>query len=107
MQDLEFISGAFFDYDIPRDKRYLLKYFTTELQAAFLKYCLFNEGETRLFRDHTGHYCSDRLRFRLLHRFRHLIKLHEEARKSLTEAGLEQLQLLESGQYPLTRSEFS
>jgi hypothetical protein len=106
MRDLDFISGNFFDYDIPRGMQYLLKYFTTDLQVAFLKYALVFE-DTKLFKDHTGHYCSDRLKFRLLCRLRQLKKLHEQAKTSFTEEGLNTLQLLESGQYPLTGDEFS
>jgi len=106
MRDLDFISGTFFDYSIPRDKQYLLKYFTTDVQVAFLRYALVFD-DTKLFKDHTGFYCSDRLKFSLLSRFRTLVKLHDQAKNSLTEEGLNTLQLLESGQFPLTGSGFS
>jgi len=106
MRDLDFISGRFFDYDIPREKQYLLKYFTTELQIAFLKYALVFEN-TKSFKDHTGYYCSDRLKFRLLFRLRKLLSLHSEAKSTFTEEGLNTLQLIESGQYPLTQNGFS
>jgi len=106
MRDLDFVSGRFLDHDIPRGKQYLLKYFTTELQIAFLKYALVFE-DTKLFKDHTGYHCSDRLKFRLLSRFRKLIYLHAKAKSTFTEDGLNTLQLLESGQYPLTGNEFS
>lgn len=106
MRDLDFISGEFFDHEIPRDKQYLLKYFTTDVQVAFLRYALVFE-DTKLFKEHTGHYCSDRLKFRFLARFRHLTKLHDEAKRVFTEESLNTLQLLESGQYPLTGGEFS
>jgi hypothetical protein len=106
MRDLKFISGEFIDHDVPRDKQYLLKYFTTELQVAFLRYALVFE-DTKLFKEHTGFYCSDRLKFRLLFRFRKLIKLHNQAKASYTEEGLNTLQLIESGQYPLTGGQFS
>lgn len=106
MRDLDVISGRFFEYDIPREKQYLLKYFTTDLQVAFLRYYLIF-GESRMFVEHTGHYCSERLRFRLLARARRLMDLHEQARRAMTEESLATLQLLESGLYPLTRGEFS
>ena len=104
--DLEFISGNFFEHEIPKDKQYLCKYFSTDLQMAFLRYRMVFE-DTRLFKDHTGFYCSDRLRFRLLVRYKQLIKLHDEAKVTFTEEGLNTLQLIESGQYPLTGNEFS
>ena len=106
MRDLDFISGNFFEQEIPRDKHYLLRYFTTDLQKAFLRYRLVFEN-TKLFKDHTGFYCSDRLRFKLLFRFKKLIQIHAEAKSTFTEEGLNKLQLIESGQYPLTGSEFS
>lgn len=104
MRDLDFISGNFADYHIPRDKQWLLKYFTTDMQVSFLRYYLcFNDA--RLFCAHTGYFCSDRLRYRLLSRYRRLTKLHEECKQSFSEQGLETLQLLESGEYPLTGGE--
>jgi len=106
MRDLDFISGDFLDHEIPREKQYLLKYFTTDVQVAFLRYALVFE-DTKLFKDHTGHFCSDRLKFRLLARFKQLTKLHAQAKGVLTEESLNDIQLLESGQYPLTGSEFS
>ena len=101
MRDVDFISAKFVDYEIPRDKKFLLKYFTTNLQVAFLRYFLMCDS-TRLFNDHTGYFCSERLRFRFIARFRKLVDLHKKSKNSMTEDGLETLQLLESGQYPLT-----
>ena len=104
MRDLDFISGKFFDFDIPRDKHYLLKYFTTDMQKAFLRYVMVfgDSGDIRLFKPHTGFYCSERLVFRFLERYRVLTKSYDEAKSSLTEEGLETLQEIESGRYSLT-----
>jgi len=106
MRDLDFISGDFLDHEVPREKQYLLKYFTTDVQVAFLRYALVFE-DTKLFKDHTGHFCSDRLKFRLMARFRQLTQIHNQIKGVFTEQALNDLQLLESGQYPLTGSEFS
>lgn len=106
MRDLDFISGDFLDHEIPREKQYLLKYFTTDVQVAFLRYVLVFEN-AKLFKQHTGHFCSDRLRFRLMARFRQLTKIYNEVKGVFTEKALNDLQLLESGQYPLTGNEFS
>jgi hypothetical protein len=100
-RDLDFISGEFFDHEIPKDKLFLLKYFTTELQVAFLRYFLVF-GDCRNFTDHTGHVCSVRLLKRLKARFLRLCQLHDQAKRGMTEEALEMLQLLESGQFPLT-----
>ena len=104
--DLEFLSGNFFEHEIPKDKQYLCKYFATDLQMSFLRYRMVFE-DIYLFKDHTGFYCSDRLVFRLIVRYKQLIKIHDEAKANFTEEGLNTLQLIESGQYPLTGDEFS
>lgn len=101
MRDLDFISGRFFDFEIPKEKRYLLKYFTTDVQVAFLRYYLVF-GDARRFVDHTGHFCSKRLQARFLSRYRRLTAVYDKAKQSLTEEGFATLQQLESGQYPLT-----
>jgi hypothetical protein len=105
-KDLEFISGSFFDCEIPKNQRYLLKYFKTDLQLAFLRYYLvFNEH--RNFVDHTGRYCSRRALWTLQARYRHLTKVYETAKKALTEEGMERLHLIELGKFPLTDKAFS
>ena len=103
MQDLEFISGCFFDYEIPKDKRYLLKYFKTGLQLAFLRYYLVF-GEHRNFKNHTGHYCNPRMLFRLKNKFKTLENAHKEAKASLTEDGMRTVQRIEMGQFVLTEN---
>jgi len=100
-RDLDFVSGKFFDYEIPKNQRYLLKYFKTDLQRAFLRYFLvFNSH--RNFSDHTGFRCHDRRLWTYQARYRKLVSVYEEAKKSLTEEGLETIHLIESGKYRLT-----
>ena len=106
MDDLQFVSGEFLDCEVPRDKQWLLKYFTTDVHRAFLRYYVLC-GETKLFQAHTGMYCSDRLKYRLLCRYRQLTKLHGDAKRAFTEESMKLLHKLESGQYPLTGKEFS
>lgn len=100
MRDLEFISGEFMELDIPKNKRFLLKYFTTELQVAFLRYYLVF-GSVRNFVDHTGYYCTEGLLFRFQRRYHKLMKAHEQAKKSFTEEGLKMLEVIETGQFVL------
>lgn len=99
---MEFISGKFFDLDIPKEKRYLLKYYRNDLQRAFLRYYLVF-GEAWNFTDHTGWYCSRRLAFRLANRYRRLVKLHDDAKLELSEAGMELVNKIETGKFKLTK----
>lgn len=98
MQDLDFISGKFFDLEIPKEQTYLLKYFKTDLQQAFLRYYLLF-GNVKNFIDHTGYYCSERMLFRLQNKYKKLIEAHTVAKSEFTEKSLEMLQIIESGKY--------
>ncbi len=105
-KDSHFISGVFFDYDLPKEKRYLLKYFKTDLQRAFLRYYLIF-GNFKNFVDHTGFYCSERLLYKFQRRFRRLSQVYEESKLSLSEEGMERVRLLETGKFRLTKYRFS
>jgi hypothetical protein len=102
MRDLDFISGEFFEVTIPKEKRYLKKYFTGKLQIAFLRYYLVF-GNCKNFRNHTGYRCCDNLCVRLENRYKKLTKLYDDAKSSFTEEGLNLLQLIELGKYNLTK----
>ncbi len=102
MKDLDFISGNFLTLQIPKEKRYLLKYFRNDLQRSFLKYYLVF-GEFTNFTNHTGYYCTERLLFRLKARYLKLITIYDKAKKSLSEKGMEILNLMEHGKIPLTK----
>ena len=97
-EDLDFISGKFFDFDVPKKRRYLLKYFKTDLQGAFLRY-FFVFGKWKNFVDHTGHYCTRFACMKLEKRYWALIKAHDEAKADFTEEGLETLAAIEAGKY--------
>ena len=58
-KELEFISGSFFDCDIPKNKRYFLKYYTSRIQRQFLKYYITFRSKER-FIEHTGMYVKKR-----------------------------------------------
>lgn len=101
-RDLELISGRFFDYELPKDKRWMLHYFKTDLQRAFLRYYLIFEN-WKCFRDHTGLSCSPRLLDRFERRFHKISEIYSQAKSSLTEKSMEAVYLIETGQYRLTR----
>ena len=96
--DLDFISGGFFEHEIPKEKRYLFRYFTSDLQIAFLRYYMVF-GAVRMFREHTGHYCSERLLFRFKKRYHTLVDAYDLAKSSLTEEGMQTVLDIESGKY--------
>lgn len=99
---MDFISGRFFEFEIPKEKSYLLKYFKTEMQRMFLKYYMVF-GNCRNFVDHTGYYCSNGVLYKLEQRYQKLIKIYEEAKWSFTEEGMELIQTIESGKFNLTK----
>lgn len=101
-RDLDFISGKFFTYEIPKEKHYLLKYFKNELQMQFLRYFML-VGDTRNFVDHTGYYCSRRLLCYFKNRYRRLTRVYDAAKRALTEEGMETVHLIESGKLRLTK----
>jgi|LakMenE18May11ns_1017448.scaffolds.fasta_scaffold9686901_3 hypothetical protein len=101
MRDLNFISGNFLDYEIPKDKKYLLKYFKNDLQLAFLRYYLVF-GTRKNFTDHTGHKCAESLQKKLEKRCQNLIELYDKSKSSFTEEGLKVMQLIESGKFKFT-----
>ena len=98
MQDLEFISGRFFDYEIPKEKRYLLKYFKTDLQQAFLRY-YFVFGNATNFVDHTGIFCTDRILWKLQARCKRLIQIYDKAKMELTEESMMIVERIEAGKF--------
>jgi hypothetical protein len=101
-KDLHLISGEFFEYEIPKEKKYLLKYFTGNLQLAFLRYYMVF-GTTKNFNDHTGYACNKILLFRFLKRYKGLTNLYEKSKSSFSEEGLKTLSLIESGKFNLTK----
>ena|SRR6266446_811945 len=90
-KELLFISGAFIDYEIPKEKYYLYKYFCSPLQKQFLRY-YFMFGEITRFNDHTGYYCKKPWLLMMNVRLRKLIRLHDEAK---AEMDFEKLAMIE------------
>jgi hypothetical protein len=90
--ELEFLAGNYFDYEIPPERGYLLKYFKTDIQLHFLKYYMkFKVKDS--FVDHTGVYCSERHLYRLEDRFLKLEDAVQEAKKTFNFKLLETINL--------------
>ena len=105
-KDLDFISGQFFDQEVPKKQKYLLKYFKTDLQLAFLRYYL-TFHEHRNFVDHTGHWCDNRTRWKLQAKYQKLVETYDQAKHALTEEGMETVLRIESGKFVLTKKDAS
>lgn len=81
-RDLLFISGSFFEQEIPKDKQFLWKYYTTPTQVAWLRY-FFAFGDTRCFSSHSGHPMTKRYNRRMRRRYKHLVALEQDARRNM------------------------
>lgn len=99
MKDLQFISGEFLDYDLPKELKYLGKYFKTRLQRVFLRFYL-TFGNLKNFTDHTGFRCSERVLFNLKNKCDKLVNAYHSAKiAGLSEESLEAIHKLESGKF--------
>lgn len=93
--DLLWIAKAYESFEIPKEKKYLSKYFKTQIQRAFLRY-FFAFGNYTNFRDHTGLDCQIRW-LKILHeKLEALEKVRNDARKNMDMTTLAKI---ESGKY--------
>lgn len=97
MRDIIFLSGDFFETPIPRNKFYLLKYFTTDIQLAFLRY-YFVFGDFHCFSEHTGHAATRKYIQTMEQRLQTLMDAHDKAKKSMD---MDVLYDIESGRFKL------
>lgn len=95
--DLMFLGEHWHTQELPKEKRWLLKYFDTPLQVAFLKYVLM-VGNYDNFLDHTGHRARKHWLVILDNRLKRFQNMHKEAK---TNMDMTTLALIESGEYPL------
>jgi len=98
MKDAVFLAGLFFDYDVPRDKQFLFKYFRTPLERQFVRYYLCF-GEVENFVDHTGYFCQQRWVRLLKKRMDNLLRIHETYKNNFE---LDKLRELEEGRLKVT-----
>ena len=98
MKEAIFLAGLFFEYDIPREKMFLLKYFRSPLENQFVKYhlCL-NDGIDN-FVDHTGYFCQKKWLKILRKRIESILALHQKYKQ---ECDLSKLYEIENGKYKL------
>lgn len=80
--ELTFIAGDFSEFEIPRDKQYLFRYFKTDLEQQFLKY-LYCFGDYENFVEHTGHYCQHRWLHVLKRRHDIIVSYYQDVKKDI------------------------
>lgn len=99
-EDLKFISGNFSEIEIPKNYKFLLKYFTTAIQIAFVKYFwLFRDWSN--FVDHTGFYCTQRYLRKQADMFAKLMQIYEENAGRLDEKNMRIIQQLNEGKFKI------
>jgi hypothetical protein len=91
--DLIFLARQWEAVELPKDKKYLLKYFDTPLQQMFIRY-VYLFGDYANFQDHTGVRCQLRWMKELNIRLQSIQKAHKEARQNMD---IEKLAFIESG----------
>lgn len=84
--------------EIPKEKKFLLKYFNGKIQRYFLRYIIFF-GEYKNFVDHTGICCQNRWLKHLEKKYNDLIYLQYLYKKDMN---LEMLAKLESGKISIS-----
>lgn len=97
--DLWFISGDFFDHQLPREKEYLFRYFDTKLQRQFVRYTLLF-GSARNFTSHTGLRVQPIWLRKLRRKLGRLVEAHSVAKKGFDT---ETLAKIEQGKFRFKR----
>ena len=100
-KETEFLAGKFFTFPIPKARRYLLKYFCSDLERQFLRYYFWVGGDMSRFTAHTGYYIHPRWSAILLDRIKKLVHLNTQARGAFSEEGMSTLARIERGELKL------
>lgn len=95
MKETQFLAGVFFDFEVPKEKNFIFKYFRSPLEQQFVRYYLCF-GEIEFFTEHTGHFCQKRWLKILKNRFDEINSLHDKYKADME---LELLGKLEKGEY--------
>lgn len=95
MKEAIFLAGLFFDFDVPREKLFLFKYFRSPLERQFVKYYLCF-GEIENFVDHTGFFCQKRWVRLLKKRMDKILSTREDFKNNFQ---LDKLKEIEKGRY--------
>lgn len=94
-RDRNLISGIFLEDNIPQDKFWMTRYFTSEIQKRFLIYFLIFKSHYYFVR-HTGMHCSSRYLKKMKKFFSFLEDSHKKAKENFD---LELLSEIEMGNF--------
>lgn len=97
IHDLIFIGEQWEFFEVPKDKKWMFKYFDTPIQEDYLKYYLLF-GNAKNFNNHTGVRCRKHWLAKIEKKRAFLENLHKEAKKS---KDMSALAFIESGQYKI------
>lgn len=96
-RDRNLVSGSFLEDNIPNDKLWMCKYFSSEIQKRFLIYFLIFRSHF-YFERHTGICCTKRYLKYMKKKFSALEDAHKKAKE---EFDLEVLSNIEMGKYEI------
>jgi hypothetical protein len=95
-RDNLFISD-FMSHPLPKEKKWLNRYFKTRTKRLFLKYFIKFDSTIR-FCQHTGEFCTTRYLKKMKRQYLAITERHERAKK---EMDFEALAEIEGGKYAL------
>jgi len=98
MKDLKLISGELFEYELPKEHRYLYKYYSTAVERSFVNYYFCFNGDFENFVDHTGVYAAKKWIGVMKRR---LIVIMESHKKAKEEMDMKTLAFIEAGKMSL------
>ena len=94
--NLKFLNNEFGDGCIPKEHKFLYKYFSSKPQKKFLEYCyVMKHSNLYCFQDHTGVKMTASFVWKLTQRFNKLMEIHKKAKDNFD---FELLKKLERGQ---------
>lgn len=79
-QDILILSRAWETIILPSDRKFLEKYFTTDIQGTFFRY-IYVFGNYDNFQTHTGIFVTKRYMIKLSNQFKELISTYLKAKK--------------------------
>jgi hypothetical protein len=89
--DLKLIRGDFLDMFLPKEKKFVLNYFKTNLaRKIIMYYFVFNTIDN--FVNHTGYFCDYVYLKRCMDKYKEIIKEHDSALKGLDFEKMEKIQ---------------
>ncbi len=98
-KNMIFLNSTYEKFQIPKEYNFLLKYFKTRQQRAFLKY-YYLMREVKNFTNHTGIPADESFKYKLSYKFHHYIDIYEKAKSNMD---FEKLSLLNARRIKLEK----